>query len=233
MRSRVAPLLVLLSLCLLPSFSFAGWSIEGYMGTAYSIPMRLIIEQPGEETIDYTAHWDTKPLYDAPYYGWRIGRWEEGKAWEFELIHHKIYLTNPTDEIQNFNVSHGYNLLTINRGWSDGPVILRLGAGAVVAHPENEIRNQNFDTHEGLFNRGFYFAGPCVQGSVGKRFPLFAGFFVNLEGKLSAAYARIPVAGDGHATVPNIAAHIVAGIGFETNGGADRIEPIAPPISAR
>jgi hypothetical protein len=95
----------------------------------------------------------------------RIGKWSGDSAWEFEDMHHKIYLTNTTPEVEHFSISHGYNLFTINRAWrTQHQYIWRVGLGLVVAHPESTIRGQTWDEGGGTLNQGgYYIAGPTAM----------------------------------------------------------------------
>jgi hypothetical protein len=191
----------------------AHWSIEGFAGSAVSAKTPLTIRQTGFPELRLTAHYATRPWTGSPYYAARIGRWTGGHAWEVELVHHKLYLTNPPPEIQHFEVSHGYNLVTVNRAARYGGVIARVGAGVVIAHPETTIRERVQTSSAGGLGGGYYLAGPTVQLAVEKRFSLWRELFVAVEGKATGSYARFRIAG-GHATAPNVALHGVVGVGW-------------------
>jgi hypothetical protein len=113
------------------------------------------------------AEYSTEPFKESPYYAWRIGK----RRWSLELIHHKLYLENKPEDVQHFEVIHGYNLLTANRILKERRFILRLGAGPVIAHPETEVCRKRFSNLEGdLFGtRHFMVAGACGQISAEKR----------------------------------------------------------------
>jgi len=183
-----------------------GWSVELFTGTAYNFRTPLTISQAGQPDLDFTATYHTRPFSDSPYYAWRIGKWKHGHAWELEMIHHKVYLTNNPAEVQRFEISHGYNLLLINRADVRGGLIYHLGVGAVVAHTESTVRGESHDT-------GYHFTGPAGQAAVGKRFALTEKLFATVEGKITAANARVDVA-NGHAKAPNIALHGLVGLGY-------------------
>lgn len=51
------------------------------------------------------------------------------------------------------------------------------------------------------------------MASVTRRFPLAAGVFLSLDSRVSASYVHVPVA-NGHASVPNLALHFHAGVGY-------------------
>jgi len=192
------------------------WSLDLFLGSALNIRTPLSIHQSGEERIFLYARYQEKPLKESPYYAWRIAKWSQNQAWEFELIHHKLYLTNEIPEIQHFEVSHGYNLLTVNRAWekANGSII-RVGAGIVLAHPESIIRGKK--RPEKIFGQGldgFYVSGPTVQAAIAKKFSMFRSLFFSVEGKFTASYAHVPIK-DGNAYVPNLAFHGLLGFGFD------------------
>ncbi len=189
-------------------------SFQMALGSAYNFPTWLRIHQHGEEPIYIeSARYVEKPFYEAPYYNWRFGVWQEGDAWELELVHHKIYLTNPPADVQHFEISHGYNLVTLNRAWLRKGFIWRLGAGFVLAHPESEVRGEKLEWENTNLD-GFYAAGPTVQATLAKKYYLLAGLFTSVEAKLTASHAAVPV-WDGQAFAPNIAVHGLFGLGYD------------------
>lgn len=204
-----------LALLLLPSIAAAQarWRVEGFGGSALSLPSRLTVRQEGEETVRIRARWATRPLADAPYYAVRVERWEGDAAWSVELLHHKVYLRNETDVVQHFEVSNGYNLLTLARAWGAGRTVTRIGAGVVIAHPENVVRGRPLDEERGLLTEGYHFAGPVAQVARGVRLRLARRLALVAEAKATAAWTRMPVE-DGSADVPNVAAHGLVGLGY-------------------
>jgi hypothetical protein len=193
------------------------WEIEARLGGAWNLPLPLRVEQDGQETIRFTAHWNSESLEQPLYYGLRASTWSGDRAWALDLTHHKIHLADPPPEIGNFAVSHGYNLVTLLRlaerdGWRYGG-----GAGVVVAHPENEVRGRRLDEHRGILGSGYYVAGPTAGAQGARSVALDGGFFVTAEARLTFSYAFVPVT-DGSARVPNLALHGTIGIGW----GSDR-----------
>jgi hypothetical protein len=187
------------------------WVVQLSTGTALSLRSRLVIEQSGEPDLDFSARYETRPFSSgAPYYSLRLGRWENGAAWELETHHHLVTLADGPAEVGSFEITHGYNLNTVNRAWEGAGFIWRVGAGLVVTHPESEVRGKRFDGDG--FAGGFYLSGVCGQAAVERRFPIGSSFFLALEGKLTGAWARVPVE-EGWATVPNFAVHALAGVG--------------------
>ncbi|MBA7662481.1 hypothetical protein ES703_70510 [subsurface metagenome] len=91
-------------------------------------------------------------------------------------------------------------------------LIWRVGVGIVATHPETKIRGEKLPWGDGL--NGFYVSGPTVQLAIGRKFPLRGGLFAVVEGKWTASYATIPV-WDGNAYVPNMALHLLIGLGYD------------------
>jgi hypothetical protein len=189
-----------------------GWSVEGFLGGAWNLPTRLTIRQDGQPDIVATARYSTHGLRLPVYYAARAGRWGPGSGWELELLHHKLYLDEPPALVQHFEVTHGFNLVSVLRGWREGAIRLRAGCGAVVAHAESEVRGARL-RHGGNLPGGYHLAGLAVQAAGGRRFGSARGPFAVVEVKLTAALARVPVA-SGSASVPNLAVHLLVGAGW-------------------
>lgn len=222
MIKRVIALVFLVLLVICPSTVQAkrSYSFELFLGEQFNIPTPLTIKQKGAETIK--VNWaryesDAWTGFNSPYYAWRIGLWENDRAWELELVHEKIILKNKPEDVQHFEISHGYNLITINRAWrlpEYHDLIWRLGAGIVLTHPETTVRGKRKGYGDD-FPKGFYISGPTAQLVIGKRFYLWKGLFGVLEAKFTASYAtHVPIA-NGHAEVPNAAIHGLFGVGYE------------------
>jgi len=214
LRAKAAAM-ALAAVAALPA-ACAGW--EGFAfqlsaGVPFSFPAPLTIAQAGEPKVRLTARYRAKPFESPFYYAVRVGRWRGDRAWEVELVHDKLYLENPPPEVQGFSISHGFNLLTVNRAWERGGAICRLGGGVVVAHPESTVRGRRFPERGGPFGGGYFIPGPTAQAAAEKRFALGRGLAGALEGKVTASWARVPVEG-GHATVPDVAVHGLVGVGF-------------------
>jgi hypothetical protein len=187
-----------------------GWIVQGSLGGAASLRTSLTIRQTGFETLHVrSAEYDTKPFTDPVYYSIRAGRWSGRGGWELELIHHKLYLQNGPPEVVGLEISHGYNLVTLNHGWDLGPLLLRAGAGPVVAHVEGSVRGRSLGEGSG----GYRLTGPVIQVGAEKRFPVGERWRLGVEGKVSAARAVIPVRG-GELDAPNVAGHLLVSFGY-------------------
>ncbi len=146
------------------------WTVEGFGGSSYSFPTPLRIRQFGYEDIDITARYETKPFEKDPYYAWRVGKWNHDKAWEIEFVHQKLYLENKPAEVQQFQITYGYGLLTLNRAWEGHGLIYRVGLGIVITNPATTVRGKEKPRGGGIFNMGYFISGPTIQAAIGKRF---------------------------------------------------------------
>jgi hypothetical protein len=104
-------------------------------------------------------------------------------------------------------------LIFLNRVVHAGRWAGRIGIGPVVGHPENEVPGRRLDSDRGGLGGRYYLSGIGAQVAGSHRTPIGRGFALVGEGKATAAYARVPVEG-GHATVPNVAAHGLIGVGY-------------------
>lgn len=190
------------------------WTFEWHGGEVYNLPMPLIIRQQGLPNIKLPARYNTDAFSPPIYWDLRFSRWQKYKSWEFELIHHKLYLDNTTPEVQKFNISHGFNMITVNRGFDKKTYQYRAGAGIVLTHPESNIRGKEFGSTGDDFDLGYNISGPVINLAIGKSYRLGSQFFINAEAKTTLAYAYIQVA-QGHADVFSIAFHLVLGFGFD------------------
>lgn len=208
-----------LAFCMVLAFSVIvpvaaqGFSGSLFLGTAWSLPTPLRIEQPGQETLDFVARYRTRPWTGSPYYAYRLGY----QNWEAEMVHHKIYLQNPPPEVQHFEVSHGYNMAMVNYAQPSQGFVIRFGIGLVIAHPEGRVRGKPINPVKSLLGGGYHISGISTQLSIARELDLSPHFYINPELKFTAAWAQVPLAGGGRAAVPNLALHALTGLGFRTS----------------
>ncbi len=191
----------------------AGWSFQAAVGFPFDFSLPVTIRQGGEAPIRVSARWETRPFESPLYYDLRVARWSGGSEWSVDLLHHKLYLTNPPPEVQELGISHGFNLLFVSHArevardtWA------RVGAGLVVAHPESIVRGRRFEG-AGPFGGGYYPAGPTLVAGAERRFFPAGGLFVSLQALATASWVRVPVAG-GSASMPDLSVHALGGLGF-------------------
>jgi hypothetical protein len=202
MSKNILPFLFLLFL----SRAEASWDLQIATGGAHNFPTSLKIEQPGQD-LNFTAHYTTYSFRSAPYYSVRIGRWRNNAAWEVELTHHKIYLTNLPSGVTQFNISNGYSMLTLTRAWEYRAFNIRAGGGALIMFPITTIA--------GIHTSGGYrLSGIAGQGSVEKRFYFGQNFFLAAEAKFTAAYGSVNLK-NAKAKIPNVAIHGLGGLGYK------------------
>lgn len=213
-------LLLLVALAGRPTSVRAQVELQAFLGSSVSLPTPLTISQRGEPDIHFTAHWATRPWLDTWYYGGRIGVWSGDRGWLLDYTHHKIYLTNRLPEVQWFRITNGMSLFTVSRAFRHGRFSYAIGAGPVITFPINRVRERELQRHRGFLG-GYFLSGGNLMASATRRFPVTDGLFFSLDGRLSASYVRVPVAG-GHASVPNLALHFHGGLGYAIGRGRGR-----------
>jgi len=187
------------------------WRVEAGLGGSLSFGSALRLEQRGQPPIEVDAEWEARSLEPPLYYGVRVSRDEGGGAWGLRFVHHKIHLANPTAEVERFSVSHGYNQLSLERGFPVRGVKLWLGAGLVVAHPESTVRGRTGAESGGSLGGGYHLTGPLATIAASRAVPLGRGFALVPEARFTLSRARVPIA-DGEASFPNVALHALVGL---------------------
>ncbi len=189
-----------------------GWRMETALGAAHSFGSTLSVEQAGFPPLEIEAEWENRSFESPLYYGLRVAREDARGAWALRFVHLKVHLVNPTPEVERFSVSHGYNLLTIERSFPLSGFDLWAGFGVVVAHPESTVRGQTKpETEGGPFGGGYFFTGPTGALALGRRLHLGGRFALVPEVRFSLSRARVPIAG-GEAAVPNASLHVLLGL---------------------
>lgn len=195
------------------------YSFEYHLGYTYNIPAPLTIYQSGEEDLRLNAHFDSESFQVPLYWQFRFSRWKENSSWEFEAIHHKLYMVKNPDEIQNFSISHGYNIMSILRSnqvklFDRHKFQLRYGLGTVLAHPESTIRGLKLREDGGLLKSGYYISGPVLNLAVAKHYSLTKRIYANTELKFYPSVSFVPVA-NGSAVVWSVPVAFIFGIGLD------------------
>lgn len=199
------------------SDGFQKWRVEFCTGAPTNVSLPLTVRQRGEPDLRLIARYDSNPSTVPIYWMWRISHWTDSSGLEFEAIHHKIFLANIPPEITFFAVSHGLNLLTLNRAWRMSRYIVRAGIGIGLVHPENTVRGKKLGEDGGILGWGYYVTAPSFLCSVGKETILSDSYFVTTEAIVAGSFSRIDVV-DGSADVYNLAVHVVIGLGYSFRG---------------
>ncbi len=189
------------------------WKLTLGIAVPQNVPLPLLIKQAGRPEIKLTAHYSSKPLEVPVCWVWRIAYWSGRGSWELQAIHHKLFLDNRPSEVEEFSVSHGLNIVTINRGWKLGDVVARVGAGITIAHPENVVRGQRLPENGGILGIGYYVSGPTLAAGIERDISLIDRLFMALEGMITASYAVVPVS-SGRAYVWNASVQANLELGY-------------------
>ena len=214
--SRLAYMAGALLLALLPLVSLGQgrtWEMGVAGGAVHNFRTPLHLHQSTQEDITVKARYRTEPFDPPVYYDVRVSAWAGDSGWELKFTHHKLILDNLPPEVQRFSITDGFNLLTLNRLWQARGLAWSVGGGLVITHPESTIRNVAYPENKGILRKGYYISGPTVEAAVAKRFYFAERWFLLGEGRATASYVQVPVAG-GHANVTNVALHFLAGLGF-------------------
>ncbi|MHC1707018.1 MAG: hypothetical protein AB9842_05790 [Bacteroidales bacterium] len=191
------------------------WSFELMGGVVYNLPLPLVIEQQGYPDIRIEkALFSTEPFISPYYWDWRFTRATGIHRFEFEAIHHKLYLLNKPAEVERFGISHGFNMLLFSYGQERSGFIIKAGAGPVLIHPESTIRGKVYPEGPGFDIKGYRLKGLALQLGLARQFSLNRTFFINTEAKIIAAFANAPVV-DGRAKVRNLSFQLVVGPGVK------------------
>jgi hypothetical protein len=205
--SRVLAAVVAAAALAPPAAADAQWRLEAFTGTGHNFTTPLTVHQPGLTDFRMDARYDTRPFTGSPYYSARMGWWRGSSGWELQFLHHKLYLANPSAEVSHLEISHGYNMLAVNRALARGGLVLRGGAGLVVTFPETTVRGRKRPT------LGYDLSGFMVAAGVGGRWPQATRLSLSGELRLTFSWATIPVF-EGEADVPNRALHFLIGLGY-------------------
>ena len=190
------------------------YGAELFGGTAWSLPLPLTIDVP-EGRARIRPRYSTRPFADAPYYSYRAALARRDAGIEAEMLHHKLYLENPAPPLERLEISHGYNLPTINflgpgSGWR-----FRVGLGLVVAHPEGRVAGRPIRAARTFLGGGYHIAGLTTQLAIGRQYPLARGRVAMTaapEVKVTASWARMRL-DEGSLVAPNVALHVLGGLG--------------------
>jgi hypothetical protein len=210
---RLFALIVALALGVRAARAEPRCGVSASLGAAWNLPTPLTIRQAGFADLRVKARYDGQSFRRPWYYALRVERTDRGQGWALAFFHHKLQLTNPPAGVEEFSVSHGFNLLILERSWRERGVRRSLGCGMVIAHPENVVRGKKLPERGGFFGGGYHASGALLSAALGREVPLRGRWFLPLEGRATVAWARVPVV-DGRASVPNLALHALAGIGW-------------------
>ena len=194
------------------------WTLDIKSGIPVHIPAGLTIHQNNYPEIRLkSARFNSEPFRSPYFWSARLGYQHGSVIWELEEIHLKLFLKNKPEEVQQFSISHGYNLLFINRSFELNDLILiHAGMGIALTHPETTIRSEKFNENNGIFNMGYYLSGAAIQLSLEKRIRINRHFFFCPEIKVMQSRSSIPVA-NGRANFWNANVQFLTGLLYQGN----------------
>ncbi len=178
---------------------------------ASNAPAPTRLTQAAFPLLRFTSDFESRPSEPPILWAVRLSRWRNDRAWALELMHHKLYLTNAPPEIESFSISHGYNLVTLQRIWKKPEASLSLLAGVVVAHPESSVRGMRRAERGGELGGGYDLAGPVVGGGIARSIALLEGVAVVGEARATLSRVAIPIA-EGEVRFTLAAAHLLLGV---------------------
>ena len=151
-------ILVTATLALAPGTARAQIELQGFLGSSVSSPSPLSITQAGQPDLHITAHWATRPFRPTWYYAARVAYWRGSRGWALDFTHHKMYLSDPPDPIQHFELSNGLNMVTVSRAFRSRDLSWAVGVGPVVTFPLSRVRGTEMER-----GRGFWGGTSCRE----------------------------------------------------------------------
>ena len=189
-------------------------SIDVIAGAPLNFDSKVSFHQAGEEDISLMGQYISKPLEDPYYLGFRLNFNIADHVWELQFLHHKVYLTNTTEQVQHFEITHGFNTLTAHYRFIYDEFNLRLGTGVVLPHTESTIRGVQHASTGGIFGWGYHITGPIFLAGINRDWMLGSHFYLNTELQFIGGWAKVPIF-NGHAHATNFAFHFIFGIGYK------------------
>lgn len=203
-----------LTLNTLPGHAQARFSVDLFGGAALNAPTSLTLRQHGQPPIELTAEYETRPLEQPYYWSLRLGLHRANHAWELQLFHQKLFLTNAPAEVEHFEITHGFNILTVNYARPRAhSVVIRAGAGVVIPNVTARVRGEDFSSEGGIGGSGYRIGGPALLVGAGRSWRVIGGFHLDLETLVTAGWANVPVRG-GEIRASNLAGHVRMGLGY-------------------
>jgi lipid A oxidase len=203
----------ILAALLVPLSAWAQWTASAYVGKTHTASADLHVTQvPGTAVVFKDISFDDRSFRPPLYYGLRGGyQLKPAVGFEAELIHVKAFAQlPPAIGIQQYNVSHGLNLLLGNLVLQREilrrlNLCFRTGLGVAIPHPEIRAFGQTLEQNE--------VHGVAMQFAAGVNFKLTRHVFWLAEYKFTTTRPRFEI---GSATIKNAFSthHIVSGLGF-------------------
>jgi hypothetical protein len=218
MENRIAPLLILLLLLSMGATAQKTGLItfKANTGIVYSLPSKITFKQAGQPDISFRGRYRAESLVLPIYWDYSLEYSKNGKSYGIRTTHHKVILDNPQQNVQAFEMTHGFNMVNLFYAQEWRSFRWLVGAGVTAAHPESTVRNNFYSVPggEGALNSSYVLVGPNIIGSLNRRFYFGNTFFWRFEGKVSWSYFDVPIY-EGRAKGTNLALHFLTGFGLD------------------
>jgi len=185
-------------------------------GVVYSVPSKITFRQTGQPDISFRGRYRAESLVLPIYWDYSLEYSKNGKSYGIRTTHHKVILDNPQQDVQRFEMTHGFNMVNAYFSWEWKKYRWSVGAGVTAAHPESTVRGIPYEVPggEGALNSSYILVGPNLIGSINRRFYFGQTFFWRFEGKISWSYFDVPIY-EGRANGYNLALHFITGFGID------------------
>ncbi len=190
-----------------------GWYFSTFMGLSKSMDNKIAFNFDDRDDEVFTAKYNNRSFEDSFWWFFRFENWKNKKSRGMELIHHKIYLDNTNDVVENFSISDGYNLLYYTMGKQRNKSSYRLGLGVVLAHSDVTIQGREQYKRKGFV--GHKLAGPSLMLNYERWIWENNYYFISFDSKLTFSYAVAPISTSRseYVVAPDIALHVSLGLG--------------------
>jgi hypothetical protein len=180
------PLLLMMQLAAIKALASGQttWSLEVLIGDAYNFSSQTQIEHVQVGAASFGGDYETRGFEGPLHYAGRVAHWQDDRAWELQFLHHKLYLRNRPPAVEMVSVSHGFNIVTLNRAFKLDRWLLRVGVGPVIAHPEARISGSPYD---GPYEVG----GAAAMAGIGRSFALTRRLFLHAEFEMTFGYIDV------------------------------------------
>lgn len=194
-------------------------------GSAYNTPTYLKIYQENTTDIELTADFATEGFKNPVYWDYKLELETEKYIYGLRSTHHKLVLRNPTPEIDNFSITHGYNLFSAYFGWKKKHFDVLVGGGIAFSHPEGVIHGKYIALEEGirLYGGRYRLTGPNFEAAIRRKTYLYKRLYLNTGVRFTAGYAK-PKIIDGYVETYPVSFHAIVGLGFDLYKRAEELE---------
>lgn len=196
----------------------ADWTVTLQTGQVWAAPETVTYHHADGRKTRFTLQPEAQEWSRPIYWSMRIGRFSGDAGWELELMHDKLIERDTPAAIDQFEITHGYNHIWLNRAWRGETFTYRLGLGPVLAHPTIDADGRSDSPTRPSFLKDTYMEGSQIggitaQAGIQTAFRLGWGVAFSLEAKASYSEVEVEAAG-GRVRVPRRAIHLLGGFIF-------------------